>query len=76
MNPRGISPSPKEVIKMNRTEIEQTMRTLAMSQGMYGRILNWIYSLPSEEQDGVWAELESQNFKDALDVVLYWESDE
>lgn len=61
---------------MKRAEIEQTMRSLAMSQGMYGRILNWIYSLPSEEQDSVWDELESQHFTSALDVVLYWENDD
>ena len=58
---------------MKRTEIERIMRSLAMSQGLYGRILNNIYSLSEEEQESVWSELESQNFKDAVDLVMYIE---
>lgn len=58
---------------MKRTEIEKIMRSLAMSQGLYGRILNNINSLSEEEQESVWSELESQNFKDAVDLVMYIE---
>lgn len=58
---------------MKRTEIEKIMRSLAMSQGLYGRILNNINSLSEEEQESVWNELESQNFKDAVDLVMYIE---
>lgn len=58
---------------MKRTEIEKIMRSLAMSQGLYGRILNNINSLSEEEQENVWSELESQNFKDAVDLVMYIE---
>ena len=58
---------------MKRTEIERIMRSLAMSQGLYGRILDNIYSLSEEEQESVWSELESQNFNDAVDLVMYIE---
>ena len=58
---------------MKRTEIDKIMRSLAMSQGLYGRILNNINSLSEEEQESVWNELESQNFKDAVDLVMYIE---
>ena len=58
---------------MKRTEIEKIMRSLAMSQGLYGRILNNINSLSEEEQESVWNELESQNVKDAVDLVMYIE---
>lgn len=58
---------------MKRTEIEKIMRSLAMSQGFYGRLLRDIYSLSEDEQENVWSELESQNFKDAVDLVMYIE---
>lgn len=73
-NPEGgYPPQLKEVIKMNRTEIEQLFRTLAMSQGAYGRLLASIYNLPAEEQEEFWAGLEAQNFSDMIDVIMYIE---
>lgn len=59
---------------MNRYEIENIMQTLAMSQGMYGRMLSAIYSAPEDEQERFWENMEAQNFGDALDVVLFLES--
>ena len=58
---------------MNRYQIENLMQSLAMSQGLYGRILNEIYSAPEDEQERFWENMEAQNFGDALDVVLFLE---
>ena len=58
---------------MKRAEIENVMRSLAMSQGFYGRLLNDIYSAPEDEQERFWENMEAQNFGDALDVVLFLE---
>ena len=58
---------------MKREQIENTLQSLAMSQGLYGRLLNQIYSLSEEEQEQVWQNLEEQNFKEPLDLVLYIE---
>jgi hypothetical protein len=58
---------------MNRYQIENLMQSLAMSQGLYGRMLNEIYSAPEDEQERFWENMEAQNFRDALDVVLYLE---
>lgn len=58
---------------MNRYQIENLMQTLAMSQGMYGRMLDQIYSAPEDEQEMFWENMEAQNFGDALDVVLFLE---
>lgn len=51
---------------MNRTEIESVFRSLARSQGMYGRILRQI---TPEGYDY----LEKQSFEDPLDLVLFLE---
>lgn len=59
---------------MNRYQIENLMQTLAMSQGLYSRMLNQIYSAPIDEQERFWENMEAQNFGDALDVVLFLES--
>lgn len=44
-----------------------------MSQGMYGRMLDQIYSAPEDEQERFWENMEAQDFKDAVDVVLFLE---
>jgi hypothetical protein len=59
---------------MNRYQIENLIQTLALSQGMYARMLNKIYSAPIDEQEMFWENMEAQNFGDALDVVLFLES--
>ena len=50
--------------------------TLSHSQGFYGRLLRDIYELKRYEPE-MFAmfvdEIESQNFKTALDVVMYFE---
>lgn len=58
---------------MNRYQIEDVIRRLAMSKGMYGRILNDIYSAPEDVQEMFWQNMEEQNFSSPLDVVMYFE---
>ena len=57
-------------------EIMDVIKGLAMSQGFYGRLLRALEELKNEDvhkyQDVV-LELEGQNFKDPIDVVMYFE---
>ena len=48
-----------------------TIKTLARSQGFYGRILRSLEELEREELERLKADL--PQFKDALDVVFYFE---
>ena len=50
-----------------------TIRGLAKSQGLYGRILANIEELDANEYDALMTELESHNFKDALDFIMWVE---
>lgn len=58
---------------MNEKQILDTLETLACSQGFYGRLLDSINSLEYEDYRDLMNELEKQNFKDALDIVMYFE---
>ena len=51
---------------MCREEIVLTIKRLAQSQGFYGRVLR---NLTDEQLDY----LEAQNFKDVLDMILWFE---
>lgn len=53
---------------MKRNEILETIQNLAKSQGLYGRILREINTDPT-----ILDELEKQNFKDSLDLILFIE---
>ena len=46
---------------------------LAQSQGFYGRLLRNIDEMDEEDREKVWSDLESQNFKDAVDLIMYIE---
>lgn len=61
-------------------DIEQIMaaiRSLAESQGFYGRLYNELCEMQTNDPDQ-WEEvkntLETQNFNDTLDMVMYFES--
>ena len=54
---------------MKREQILETIRSLAMSQGFYGRLYNNLMSNP-EHCDEVMTFLEAQNFKDPVDLIL------
>lgn len=58
---------------MNRDEIREAFKQLAMSQGFYGRLLRQIDEADEEVRENFWKDLEEQNFKDAVDVVMYIE---
>jgi len=61
---------------MKINEILDAIYDLSLSQGFYGRLLRDLLELkenyPSEWEKVV-KELESQNFKTTLDMVLYFE---
>ena len=58
---------------MKREEIMKTIRSLASSQGFYGRLYRSLMKLSKEEFNKVMTELEKQNFKDSLDLVMFIE---
>jgi hypothetical protein len=53
---------------MTKEQILGAIKSLAMSQGFYGRLLRDI-----NENPAMLDELERQNFKDSLDMVLFLE---
>ena len=61
---------------MKREEIMETIKSLAGSQGFYGRLYRDLMELDEDEYDEVMTELESQNFKDGVDLVMFIESQE
>lgn len=61
---------------MKREQILQAIKSLAMSQGFYGRLYNGLMELKCQDEDaydGYMTSLESQNFSDAVDMVLFFE---
>lgn len=48
-----------------------TIKTLALSQGFYGRVLSRLAELDNEELESLKSDL--PQFNDALDVVFYFE---
>lgn len=58
---------------MNKEQILSTFRSLAMSQVFYGRLLAQINSADEETRDAFLSDLESRNFKDAVDLVMWIE---
>lgn len=61
---------------MKMYEILESIKTLAGSQGFYGRLYHQIMDYKSSNPlvyEKLKNELEAQNFKDTLDMVLYFE---
>ena len=61
---------------MKMDAIIETIKMLAASQGFYGRLykqLRELYNCDPEAYEEVKNELESQNFKDGVDMILYFE---
>ncbi len=61
-------------MKMN--EILENIKMLACSQGFYGRLYNAIIELKENDENAYndfKAKLEEKNFKDTLDLVMYFE---
>lgn len=67
----------QEVFTMKFDEIIQTIKDLAKSQGFYGRLLYEIEDAKEndrEKYERIKVTLEEQNFKDAVDMVLFFET--
>ena len=58
---------------MSRKEINAAIVNLAHSQGFYGRLLEQIDSVDEETREAFLSDLESRNFKDAVDLVMWIE---
>lgn len=62
---------------MNREQIMEAIRQLAHSQGSYGRFYRYLCEMREEDPDRfdeVMTMLEDENFKDAVDLIMYLES--
>ncbi len=66
---------------MDIEQILAAIRSLAESQGYYGRIYDTLQSVQANDPDkwaDKWAEvketLEAQNFKDTLDMIMFFET--
>lgn len=53
---------------MTRDEILHIIKSLASSQGFYGRLYEQLY-----DNDDVLEYLERQNFKDQIDLIMFLE---
>ena len=58
---------------MKMEDILNAIRKLASSQGLYGRLYRDLMELDEDEYEQVMLELESQNFKDEVDLVMFIE---
>ena len=58
---------------MSKEEILSLVRTLASSQGFYTRLYHFL-SEGSEESEEYLEMLENKNFKDQIDLILYFEA--
>ena len=58
---------------MKREEIMETIKSLASSQGLYSRLYRNLMELDEDKYNEVMTELESQNFQNAVDLVMYFE---
>lgn len=58
---------------MDRNQIMDTFRSLAMSKGFYGRLVRQIESLSESDRDALMSSLEEKNFADSVDLVMYIE---
>lgn len=59
---------------MKREEIMETIKNLASSQGLYGRLYRELMELNEDDYHEVMIELENQNFKGGLDLIMFIES--
>ena len=60
---------------MNREEIFATFKSLARSQGFYGRLLQSLLESDEEDRDSFMESLVEQKFKDPVDLVMYLETE-
>ena len=58
---------------MKRNEIIECIKTLAASQGHYGRLLRAINSMENNDREALFSHLEAQGFTDPVDLIMYIE---
>ena len=61
---------------MKIKEIKETIKLLASSQGFYGRLLASMETMEEmflNDYEELVTELESQNFENAVDLIMYFE---
>ena len=61
---------------MKMKEIKETIKSLASSQGSYGRLQASIETMEEmfpQDYEKLAEELESQNFQNAVDLIMYIE---
>ena len=58
---------------LTKTQIYNTIKALAKSQGFYGRVLRALEEGGEEELNTRLDYLETLNFRDTTDLVLYFE---
>ena len=54
----------------------EKIKSLASSQGLYDRLYRDLMKLDEDDYNEVMTELESQNFQNAVDLVMYFECQE
>ena len=59
---------------MKYEEIIEVIKSLAKSQGFYGRLLASIEALSDSDKLEFISALEKENFKDPVDVVMFFEA--
>lgn len=62
---------------MKREEILETIKMLASGQGCYSRLYRDLMELKAEDitqYNEIMEDLESHNFKDAVDLIIYIEN--
>lgn len=58
---------------MKKDEMLDLIKSLARSQGCWGRLLRDIYELDEETREELFKQREDMNFKSWLDFILYLE---
>lgn len=58
---------------LDRDDIMSLFKSLASSQGFYGRLVRAINDANEEAREKFWQNLESKKFTDTLDVIMYIE---
>lgn len=59
---------------LDRNDIMSTFKSLARSQGFYGRLVRAINEADEESREEFWQNLESRKFTDIVEVIIYIES--
>lgn len=58
---------------LDRNDIMSLFKSLASSQGFYGRLVRAINDASEEAREKFWQKLESKKFKDSVDVIMFIE---